>query len=84
MTKKEGSQEILCPTVDPDAPEEAKKGGHGTSEYYMIRDFVDAIDSNTQPRIDVTRAVDFTIPGILAHESAMQGGAWLDVPLFNL
>lgn len=84
MTKEQGSQPIHCPTVDPDAPEEAKKGGHGTSEYYMIRDFITAIDTHTQPRIDVTRAVDFTIPGILAHESAMKGGLWLDVPLFDL
>jgi predicted dehydrogenase len=84
MTKQQGAQPYVCDTVDPDAPEEAKRGGHGTSEYFMIRDFVTAIETNTQPRIDVTRAVDFTIPGILAHESAMQGGVWLDVPLFNL
>jgi hypothetical protein len=30
----------------------------------------------------VARAIDFTAPGICAHESAMQGGVWLDVPLF--
>jgi predicted dehydrogenase len=84
MTKKEGSQEIDCPTVDVNAPPEAQKGGHGTSEYYMIRDFMDSIEANQQPSIDVTRAVDFTIPGLLAHESAMRGGVWLDVPLFHL
>ena len=49
----------------------------------MVRDFVDAIENNTKPPIDVVRAVDFTIPGILAHESAMAGGAWFDVPLFG-
>mgnify|MGYP000181161977 CR=1 FL=1 len=83
MTKEQGSQPIDCPTVDPDAPEEAKKGGHGTSEYYMIRDFIGAIETRTRPPIDVVRAVDFTIPGLLAHESAMKGGVWLDVPLFG-
>ena len=50
----------------------------------MIRDFIGAIEANRQPPIDVTRAVDFTIPGLLAHESAMKGGVWLDVPLFEL
>ena len=55
----------------------------GTSEYFMIRDFVDAIEHNTRPPVDVVRAVDFTIPGILAHEAAMAGGIWIDVPLFN-
>jgi hypothetical protein len=83
MTQEQGSQEIDCPTVDPNAPPEARQGGHGTSEYYMIRDFVQAIENGTQPPIDVVRAVDFTVPGICAHESAMQGGAWIDVPLFG-
>jgi len=32
---------------------------------------------------DVMRSMDFTIPGIIAHKSAMSGGKWLDVPLFN-
>ncbi len=82
MSKKEGAQLIDCATVDPHAPEAARKGGHGTSEYYMVRDFIDAIEQNKQPPIDVARAIDFTAPGICAHESAMQGGAWIDVPLF--
>ena len=82
MEKEKGAVEIDCPTVDPNAPEEAKQGGHGTSEYYMVRDFIDAIESDTTPPIDVVRAVDMTLPGILAHESAMKGGAWLDVPQF--
>ena len=81
-TAQEGAREIECPTVDPDAPEEARQGGHGTSEFYMVRDFIDAILHNSKPPIDVARALDFTIPGIIAHESAMQGGQWLDVPLF--
>ena len=81
-TAQEGARTIECPTVDPNAPDEARQGGHGTSEYYMVRDFISAIEQNTQPPIDVVRALDFTIPGIIAHESAMQGGKWLDVPLF--
>lgn len=72
-----------CPTVDPDAPEEAKQGGHGTSEYYLIRDFLDSIDNGTKPPFDVMRSTDFTIPGIIAHQSSMKGGEWMDVPRFD-
>lgn len=72
-----------CPIVDPNAPEEAKKGGHGTSEYYMIRDFLKAVESGRLPPIDAVKAADMTIPGLIAHESAMRGGEWLDVPLMN-
>jgi predicted dehydrogenase len=72
-----------CPSIDPGAPEEAKKGGHGTSEYFMIRDFLEAVKSGVKPPIDAVKAADMTIPGLIAHESAMQGGKWLDVPLMN-
>ena len=41
------------------------------------------IEHDTRPPIDVIRAMDFTIPGIIAHESPMQGGEWMDVPLFG-
>ena len=80
MTRQQGAQPYPCPTSDPSAPADAKAGGHGTSEYYMVRDFLAAIETNTQPAIDAVRAAEFTVPGILAHESAMKGGVWLDVP----
>ncbi len=83
MDKKKGGEPFPCPISDPDAPPEAKKGGHGTSEYYMTRDFLDAVEKGTRPPIDVIRAMDFTVPGIVAHESAMNGGRWMDVPLFG-
>jgi len=69
------------PDSDPNAPSEASVGGHGTSEYYLIRDFLDSIEQDRPPPIDISRAVDFTAPGIVAHQSAMKGGEWLDVPL---
>ncbi|MBM4079917.1 MAG: Gfo/Idh/MocA family oxidoreductase [Planctomycetes bacterium] len=74
---------VPCAIVDPNAPDEAKKGGHGTSEYYLIRDFLDSIEKDTHPPIDVMRSMDFTIPGIIAHDSAMGDGNWRDVPVYN-
>ena len=83
MPRRRGYEVIDCSTVDPDAPAEARKGGHGTSEYYLIRDFLEAVEYNTRPPIDVIRAMDFTLPGICAHEAAMSDGKWVDVPLFS-
>ena len=68
---------------DPAAPEAARHGGHGTSEYYLIRDFLDALEAERRPPIDVIRSMDFTVPGIVAHEAALAGGVWLDVPQFE-
>lgn len=64
----------------PNAPEGARVGAHGTSEYYLVRDFIDALTTGKRAPIDAVRASEFTIPGIIAHESAKQGGVWLDVP----
>ena len=83
MSKQDGAQEIACPLVDPNAPPEARHGGHGTSEYFMVQDFIAAIDNNVKAPIDAVRAVEFTAPGIVAHDAAMQGGVWLDVPQFR-
>lgn len=71
---------LICPFSDPDAPEEAKLGGHGSSEYYLVRDFLESIENDTTPPIDVVKAMDMTVPGIIAHEAAMKGNVWLDVP----
>jgi len=81
--RKPEDQAFATPVSDPDAPEEARIGGHGTSEYYMIRDFLDALERDVRPPIDVIRAMDFTIPGIIAHQSAMSDGNWREVPLFE-
>jgi len=65
---------------DIDAPKEASAGGHGTSEYYLVRDFLNSIKNDTVPPIDIVRAMDMTVPGLIAHEAAMKGSVWMDVP----
>lgn len=76
-------KEINCSTADPNAPEEARKGGHGTSEYFLIKDFINSIDNDIEPPINVVKAVDMTLPGIIAHKAVMEGNVWLDVPHFE-
>jgi len=76
----ETAQPLRCEISDPDAPEEATKGGHGTSEYYLIRDFIEALESGKAPRIDVYKAMEYTLPGLIAQQAVERGGVWLDVP----
>lgn len=82
MAPQEGAGALDCPLSDPAAPAVAHGGGHGTAEYYMIRDFLDALAGKHPSPIDVVRAMDFTVPGICAHQAAERGGVWLDVPSF--
>ena len=63
-----------------DAPPEATVGGHGTSEYWLLKDFLAAVHGERASPIDVYRALDYTLPGILAIESAQSGGAPVTVP----
>jgi len=76
-------QEIEVTTVDASLPEEARAGGHGTAEYALVQDFLAALEAGRKPPLDEVRAMDLTVPGLIAHESAMSGGNWLDVPLFD-
>ena len=59
---------------------EAAVGGHGTSEYWMVKDFIAAIERDEPPPIDVYRALDCTLPGICAVESVTSGGQVVSVP----
>jgi len=60
--------------------EEARRGGHGTSEHWMLQDFLKSIEEGSAPPIDVHTAMDYSLPGVLAAQSAEQGGATLPVP----
>jgi predicted dehydrogenase len=64
----------------PRVPPEALLGGHGSSEYFMVNDFVRCILDNTKPAIDVYEGLEWSVPGICAHQSAEQGGAPVAVP----
>ena len=61
-------------------PPEARLGGHGTSEYWMLQDVIAGIRGEIPPAISIYSALDYTLPGIVASESAEQGGAPITVP----
>lgn len=61
------------------APPEAEVSDHGTSEYWMLPDFLDAVHGRRPAPVDVYRGLDYTLPGIFAAESLAAGGAAVDV-----
>jgi len=78
----ERAQEIPISFVDESLPAQARAGGHGTAEYGVVQDFLRALETGERPRLDEVRAMDMTVPGLVAHESAMSGGVWMEVPSF--
>ena len=78
----ERAQPIPISFADESLPEAARAGGHGTAEYGVVQDFLHALETGERPRLDEVRAMDLTAPGLIAHESAMKGGVWMEVPSF--
>ncbi len=46
-------------------------------------DFVTAINTGTLPPVNAWEAARYTLPGIVAHQSALRGGERLPVPDFG-
>lgn len=58
--------------------------GHGGSHPHMAHEFISALVEKRQPYPNAAESANITCVGILAHESALQGGAMIDVPAFTL
>ena len=54
--------------------------GHEGSHHFLVDDFVTAVDTGTLPPVNAWEAARYTLPGIVAHESALRGGERLPVP----
>lgn len=58
-------------------------GQHMNSHPFLIDDFVRAVVSGKLPPNNAWDAARCLVPGLVAHESAMQGGKLLDIPDFG-
>ena len=64
----------LPPNVDP--------GGHGGSHGYLMDEFVYSIIEKRLPLVNINWALNMTVAGIVAHQSAMKDGELLKIPQF--
>ncbi len=58
--------------------------GHGGSHPHLAHEFVTALATGREPYPNAARSANWTAVGILAHESAMAGGALRHLPGFTL
>jgi len=56
---------------------------HGGSATFLSAEFIDALVEEREPSVDLYEALAMTVPGIIAHESALAGGKQLEVPGFD-
>ena len=57
--------------------------GHEGSHQFLADDFVRAVETGTPSTVNAWVAARFTLPGIVAHESALRGGERLPIPDFG-
>jgi hypothetical protein len=53
---------------------------HEGSHTFITHEFVDAVLRGRRPAIDIGEALAYTVPGIIAHQSALKGGELLKIP----
>ncbi|MEJ7560084.1 MAG: Gfo/Idh/MocA family oxidoreductase [Pedobacter sp.] len=58
--------------------------GHGGSHPHLVNEFLNALVNKRAPFPDARQSANITCVGILAHESAMDGGRKIDLPAFTL
>ena len=53
--------------------------GHGGSAVFISAEFVNALLEDREPEIDLYESLAMTVPGIVAHQSALRGGEVLKI-----
>ena len=67
----------------PPLPPNVSAGGHGGSHGYLTEEFITALLQDRTPLVNVAWALNMTVPGVVAHQSALKGGELLKVPHYT-
>ncbi len=71
--------EVLLPGMGAPA---AVSAVHGGSHPHLVAEFIGSIVEGRPARVDAARSAEWTAPGVCAHESALAGGAAVQVPQY--
>lgn len=67
---------------DPNHVSFLQGAGHGGSHPHLVQEFVASIVEGRNSAVDAELAANYTMAGICAHESAMNGGKRVTIPTF--
>ena len=68
----------------PALPPGVGAGGHGGSHGQLTNNFIESILLDQKPIVDVSEALNMTLAGVIAHQSALKGGEWMKIPQYQL
>ena len=80
----QGLDKKLPDLAKPALPPGVRPGGHGGSHGYLGHEFVMSILENRQPLVDIVWALNMTVSGMVAHQSALKDGELMKIPQYKL
>jgi predicted dehydrogenase len=81
-TKYRGSMKNLPDIRRPALPPGMPAGGHGGSHGPLANNFIESILLDRIPLVNIYQALSMTVPGIVAHQSALKDGETMKVPQY--
>jgi len=82
-TEYHGAAKELPDIIRPPLPPGVPAGGHGGSHGHLTDEFITSILTNREPLVNIYEALAMTVPGIVAHQSALKDGESLKVPQYG-
>jgi hypothetical protein len=79
----QGLEKKLPPTKRPPLPPRVEAGGHGGSHGHLMNEFVTAVLKDRRPPVDVSLALNMTVAGVVAHQSALKDGELMKIPQYK-
>ena len=70
--------------VKPPLPPKVEPGYHDGSHGYLCDEFITSILQNRTPLVNIAWALNMTVAGIVAHQSALKDGELLKIPQYKL
>ncbi|MCE5345350.1 MAG: Gfo/Idh/MocA family oxidoreductase [Bacteroidales bacterium] len=80
----EGLEKNLPDLNRPALPPGVPPGGHGGSHGYLMNEFVTSIIQDRKPLVNIAMALNLTVAGIVAHQSAMKNGELIKIPQYKI
>ena len=68
----------------PALPPSVDTGGHGGSHGYLMNNFVESILKDETPLVNVACALNTTMCGVIAHQSALKDGELMKIPQYKM
>jgi len=68
----------------PPLPPGVPTGGHGGSHGYLMNEFVTSVIEDRKPLVNIAVALNLTVAGIVAHQSALKNGELMKIPQYIL